>query len=74
MRLIHEGKIYRHFKGKHYQVLAIGEHTETGEQMVVYRALYGAHRIYIRPLSMFTEEVDRAKYPDTSQRYRFEEI
>ena len=74
MRLIREGKIYRHFKGKHYQVLAIGEHTETGEQMVVYSALYGAHRIYIRPLSMFAEEVDRAKYPDASQRYRFEEI
>ena len=50
---------YRHFKGNEYEVLHIATHSETGEKMVVYRALYGDFGIWVRPLSMWDETVER---------------
>ena len=50
---------YRHFKGKEYRAIAIASHSETGEKMVVYQALYGEGEIWVRPLSMWEEEVEK---------------
>lgn len=65
-------EMYRHFKGNMYQIRCLAKHSETGEMMVVYQALYDTFQIYVRPLDMFMEEVDRSRYPDVKQRYRFE--
>lgn len=68
------GEIWRHFKNKLYSIVAIARHTETDEQLVVYKAMYGNEGIYAGPLDMFMSEVDRKKYPDVEQKYRFERI
>ena len=64
--------IYKHFKGDYYVVEDIAIHSETKEKYVVYRALYDNNELYIKPYDMFLSEVDRNKYPDVKQKYRFE--
>lgn len=53
---------YRHFKGNLYEVIGVARHSETQEEMVVYRALYGEHGLWVRPAVMWTETVDRDSY------------
>lgn len=68
----HQGKLVRHFKGNFYLILDVAEHTETGEELVIYKAMYGDYKIYARPMDMFVSKVDKIKYPNINQEYRFE--
>ena len=80
---IHAGDIVQHFKREWvspdtseylYKVLAVAHHTENGEKLMIYQALYAPFKICARPYDMFMSEVDRDKYPDIKQKYRFELI
>ena len=77
------GDIVRHFKRENvdpktaeylYRILAFAQHTENGEKLVIYQALYPPYKTCARPYEMFCSEVDREKYPDAKQRYRFEVV
>ena len=57
-----EPGIYEHFKGQRYEVLAVGKHSETEEELVFYRTLYGDYSFWARPLAMFDEHVERESY------------
>ena len=80
-----KGEIWKHFKGGYYRIICIGHHSETREKMVVYAKVNPVYNISdgvyvaadepcIRPLDMFMSEVDREKYPDVAQKYRFERL
>ena len=68
------GDIVRHFKGNPYQILYFAKDSETQRDVVVYRALYGERGVWVRPMEMFFSPVDREKYPDATQKYRFERV
>ena len=72
------GGKYKHFKGNLYKVLMIGYDSETNNEnlkkLVIYEALYGDHKIWVRPYDMFVSKIDKEKYPDINQEYRFELI
>lgn len=67
-------EVYRHFKGNMYQILTIAADSETGKPCVVYQALYGDYKVYVRDLAMFLSETDKEKYPDAGQVFRFEKV
>ncbi len=66
--------LYKHFKGNVYRVLYIGKHSETLDTYVIYQSLDNEKDIWIRPIDMFLSKVDKAKYPNVKQEYRFEQI
>ncbi|HKM03521.1 MAG TPA: DUF1653 domain-containing protein [Lachnospiraceae bacterium] len=65
-------EVYRHFKGNIYQVLTLAEDCEDGSMQVVYQALYSPFKVYVRSLEVFTSKVDKEKYPNVEQEYRFQ--
>ncbi len=83
VRKLHVGDVVRHFKRETeassstdylYKIVAFAEHTETGESLVIYQSLYPPFNIWARPYDMFMSEVDKEKYPEIKQKYRFEAL
>lgn len=73
-RIPRPGEFYRHIENKLYQIIAVAEHTENGDELVVYQALYGSYRIFATPLSLFNRKVDLRQYPRAGQEYCFEPV
>lgn len=84
-REIRVGDIVKHFKRQFefvsqdstmylYKIIAFAQHTETGENLVIYQELYSPFKICARPYDMFMSKVDKLKYPDAKQEYRFEVV
>jgi len=65
-------RVYKHFKGNYYIVCDFAIDSETNEKLVIYRALYGGGQLYARPYNMFISKVDKEKYPNVEQEYRFQ--
>lgn len=72
MRKLEVNRIYKHFKGDYYIVLGTGINSETLEEYVIYRALYGEGKVYLREINNFLSEVDHEKCPNVKQKYRLE--
>lgn len=72
MRKLEVNRIYKHFKGDYYIVLGTGINSETLDEYVIYRALYGEGKVYLREINNFLSEVDHEKYPNVKQKYRLE--
>lgn len=72
MRKLEVNRIYKHFKGDYYIVLGTGINSETLEEYVIYRALYGDGKVYLREINNFLSEVDHEKYPNVKQKYCLE--
>ena len=66
--------IYRHFKGNYYLVEDVAKDSETGQEMVIYRQLYGDGSLWVRSKEMFLSKVDKEKYPEVTQANRFEPV
>ena len=65
-------RVYRHFKNDFYLVVGVAQDSESNKQFVIYRCLYGDGQLYVREKEMFLSKVDKNKYPNVKQEYRFE--
>ena len=71
MRRLKIHGVYQHYKGDYYLVEDTARHSETGEEMVIYRQLYGDGGLYVRPMDLFLSEIDHEQHPEVKTRYRF---
>ena len=71
MRSLKVHGVYQHYKGDYYLVEETAVHSETGEEMVIYRKLYGDGGLYVRPKDLFLSEIDHDEHPEVKARYRF---